>query len=206
MKWFLVLCCCVTGFHLSVSGQEEWSLQKEKDGIKLSTRKSAVSAFNDVRVQADLPGTIDQLSAMLLDVERYPEWAYATQKASVYKKISATKLIYYSEINVPWPATDRFFYAMFELKKNAAAGTLDLVSASLPDFGPAPPNLIRVPHSKGTWHAYAIPGKQIHVDYYLELDPGKALPAWILNLFSSKGPMDTFEKIRERMKSMTDDR
>ncbi len=198
----LVILWCVVGFSLTVSGQEAWSLQKEKDGIKVSTRKSATSPFNDVRVQVDLPGTIDQLAAILLDVDRYTEWAYATKKASVCKKFTASRLIYYSEIDVPWPATDRFFYAMFELKKNVAAGTLDLVSASLPDYGPSPADLVRVPFSKGTWHAETLKPQMIHVDYYLELNPGKSLPAWILNLFSTKGPMDTFEKIQEKMKAL----
>ncbi len=201
MKCLAMLTFAVFTFS-SVTGQDDWTLQKEKNGISVSTRKSAKSAFNDVRVQADLPGTTGQLAGILLDVDRYTEWAYATKKASVTKKISPSKLIYYSEIDVPWPATDRFFYALFELKKDERAGTLDLISASLPDQGPVPPDLVRVPFSKGTWHATTLPGRRIHVEYFLELDPGKSLPAWILNAFSTKGPMETFEKIQKKMEAL----
>jgi len=187
-------------FGSSGIAQNNWILQKEKDGIKISNRPSPASSFNDVRVEVDLPGNIDQLAAILLDVNKYTEWAYATRKSELIKQLGPGKLIYYSEIEVPWPATDRYFYALFELIKDPGGGSMQVISSSILYEAPVPKDLVKVPYSKGSWSVTQSSKKSIHVDYILELNPGGSLPAWILNLFSSKGPLETFENIRLKMK------
>ena len=192
-----------TSLFLNTSfAQSNWTVQKEKDGIKISNRPSPSSSFNDVRVEVDLPGNVDQMAAILLDVNNYTEWAYATRKSILIKQLGPDKLIYYSEIEVPWPATDRYFYALFEMTRDATGKSIQVISASTPYDGAVPKDLIRVPYSKGSWNITQVTKKSIHVDYILELNPGGSLPAWILNLFSSKGPMETFENIRSKMQSL----
>ena len=185
-----------------VSGQGIWNLQKDKDGIKISSRKSTTSVFNDIRVELDLPGNTDQLSAILLDVAKYKEWSYATKKSVLIKQLSPGKLIYYTEIEVPWPATNRYFYASFELKQNAADHSVQVVASNLPDFEPATKDLVKVPFTKGVWNITQKTKNSIHVDYILELNPGGSLPAWVLNLFSTKGPLETFENIKKMMTAL----
>ena len=185
--------------HLPLFGQNSWTLEKEKNGIKISSRHSDTSPFNDVRVEVDLPGNIDQLAAILLDVANYTKWAYATKTSAIIKQLAPGSLIYYSEIEVPWPATDRYFFAKFELKTDPNKHTAQVLSSSVPDAGPVPVGLVKVPYSKGTWNISTLSKKMIHVDYVLQLNPGGSLPAWILNLFSTKGPMETFENIKQKM-------
>jgi hypothetical protein len=193
---------CVFVFVNSLSAQNGWAVQKEKDGIKISNRHSPTSSFNDVRVEVDLPGNIDQLSVILLDVNKYTEWAYATRKSVLIKQLAPAKLIYYSEIEVPWPATDRYFFADFELIRDPAGQNMKVVSSSIPYDAPAPKDLVKVPYSRGSWNVTQLSKKTIHVDYILELDPGGSLPAWVVNLFASKGPLETFENIRTKMKML----
>jgi hypothetical protein len=183
----------------ALPAQNNWIFQKEKDGIKISNRHSATSPFNDVRVEVDLPGSIDQLAAILLDVNKYTEWAYATRKSELIKKLGPGKLIYYSEIDVPWPATDRYYYGGFELQKDPSGRAMEVVSYNINYKGPVPKDLLRIPYSKGNWKVTQISKKIIHVEYILELDPGGSLPAWVINLFSTKGPLETFENIKKMM-------
>lgn len=189
-------------FLNSLGAQDSWKVEKEKDGIKISNRHSPTSSFNDVRVEVDLPGNIDQLSAILLDVSKYTEWAYATRKSEIVKMLGPGKLIYYSEIEVPWPATDRYFFAQFEMTRDPAGKTMQVISSSISYDAPVPKDLVKVPYSKGSWNVTQTTKKTIHVDYILELNPGGSLPAWVLNLFSSKGPLETFENIKSKMNSL----
>jgi START domain len=160
------------------------------------------STFNDVRVELDLPGTMDQLAAILLDVKKYKEWSYGTKVSELVKQQGPNKLIYYTEIEVPWPATNRFFYANFELKEDPSAHTMQVIAVNMPDYGPVPKDLVQVPFTKGVWNISMISNKIIHVDYVLELNPGGSLPAWVLNLFSTKGPMESFENIKQKMTAL----
>lgn len=196
------LIACVFFFHHISFAQDSWTVQKEKDGIKISSRHSNSSSFNDIRVELDLPGSIDQLAEILMDIKGYKKWSYATKVSNLVKILGPGKFIYYTEIEVPWPATNRFFYATFELKKDPATQSMQVLANNLPDYGPEPKDLTKVTSSKGTWKITTLSKKTIHVDYTLELNPGGSLPAWVLNLFSTKGPMESFQNLREKMKSL----
>ncbi len=189
-------------FARSAAAQNSWTLQKEKDGIKISNRHSVTSPFNDIRVELDLPGNIDQLAAILIDVNDYKDWSYATKISKLIVQQSPESLIYYTEIEVPWPATNRCFYAKFDLKKDPVAQTMLVSAVNLPDYKPISKDLVQVPLTKGTWHVTTVSKKMIHVDYTLELNPGGSLPAWMLNLFSTKGPLESFENMKKKMSDL----
>jgi hypothetical protein len=172
---------------------------KMKDGIKISSRHSPVSPFDDIRVELDIVGNIDQMESILVDVNKYREWSYATKISRLVKSTAPGKLIYYTEIEVPWPATNRFFYADFELKKNINQKSINIVAVNIPNYGPAPKDLVQVPLTKGTWKITTTANKSVHIDYTLEMNPGGSLPVWILNLFTTKGPMETFENLKKKM-------
>jgi hypothetical protein len=187
---------------LYAQSQSNWILQKEKDGIKISNRPSKTSQFSDIRVELNLPGTREQLAAILLDVNQYKDWSYATKKSNLVKKLGPDKLIYYTEIEVPWPATNRCFYADFELKREPSANTIQVIAVNIPGYAQVSKDLVEVPFTKGVWNIKTISVNSIHVDYVLELNPGGSLPAWVLNLFSTKGPMETFENIKAKMTAL----
>jgi hypothetical protein len=186
----------------SISGQNNWVPQKEKDGIKISSRRAASSQFDDVHVEVDLPGNIEQMKSILLDISHYKDWSYAMKKSVLIKELGPGKLIYYSEIEVPWPATDRYFYANFDLKEDSLNHSIKLISENIPDYLPASKDLLQVTSVKGLWNISTISKKTIHVDYILELNPGGSLPSWVLNLFSTKGPLETFENIKQKMTAL----
>jgi START domain len=184
------------------TAQNNWTLQKEKDGIRISNRHSQTSPFNDIRVELDLTGNIDQLAVILMDVNDYKNWSYATKVSTLTVQQGPGSLIYYTEIEVPWPATNRCFYARFDLKKDPVAQTMMVSAVNLPDYKPIAKDLVQVPLTKGTWRVTTVNKKLIHVDYTLELNPGGSLPAWMLNLFSTKGPMESFENIKNKMTAL----
>lgn len=188
--------------RLPLFAQNEWTTQKEKDGIKISSRHSPTSPFNDIRVELDLTGNIDQLEAILVDVNRYKEWSYATKVSRLVKSMGSGKFIYYTEIEVPWPATNRFFYANFELKKKSAEKSMHVTAENILNYQPVPKDLVQVPLTRGTWNITTVTNKSIHVDYILEMNPGGSLPVWVLNLFSTKGPMESFENIKKKMNEL----
>lgn len=183
----------------SEPGKNDWVLKKEKDGITIYSRHSAISKFNDLRVEMDLPGTVSQLSSILFDVEKYPEWAYATRSCELIKKISAREIIYYSEISVPWPASNRDFYADFKVNLDVDSHTLNVTSAGLKDYRCERKSLVRIPMSRGIWNVSTVSNKVIHLQYILQLDPGGSIPAWILNIFATRGPMETFTNLKKKM-------
>lgn len=184
---------------VSLLAQDDWTFKKEKDGIKVYSRHSAVSRFNDLKIEMDLPGTVTQLGDILIDVEKYPQWAYGTKTCTLIKKVNSREVIYYSEIEVPWPATNRDFYANFKLTYDSSGRSLNVVSNGLKNYQPDKKDLVRIPLSRGLWNISTVSNKKIHLVYVLQLDPGGSVPAWVLNLFATKGPLETFENLKKKM-------
>jgi START domain-containing protein len=193
------ICLFLLTNAISIFAQDNWVLKKEKDGIKVSSRPSAYSKFNALKIETDLTGNVSQLAAILLDVEKYTEWAYATKTCVLIKKISDNEIIYYSEIDVPWPATNRDFYADFKVVLDTVTRSVKVTSFGLKDYQPEKKDLVRIPMSKGVWNITTISDKTIHLEYILEVNPGGSVPAWILNMFATKGPLETFENLKQKM-------
>ena len=199
MKSLLILFAILPYFS-SFNEPRAWELVKDKDGIKVFSRHSEISKFNDIKIETDLVGSLSQLAAIIYDVEKYPEWAYATKTSVLIKKISNSELIYYSEIKTPWPVSNRDFYAHCKIIMDSTSHSLQVISVGMKDYQPENKDLVRIPFSKGTWNISETSTNAMHLEYVLQLNPGGSVPAWVLNMFSSKGPMETFTNLRQKMK------
>jgi hypothetical protein len=196
------ICCLFLQLITFGSGANDWTLKDQRDGISVYTRHSELSKFNDIEVEMDLPGTAAQLFSILLDVEKYPQWAYCTKSSTLVKKIGNNELIYYSEISAPWPLSNRDFYADVKLSCDSSKHSWCMVSTGLKGFLPEKKGLVRIPRSKAVWNISQKSDNVVHLQYILQIDPGGCLPAWIVNMFATKGPMETFGTLRKKMETL----
>lgn len=191
---FIILC------HVSsVKGQYNWVLKKDKEGIKVSSRHTDRSKFNDIKVEMDLPGNIYQLLNILLDVDKYSDWSYSVSKSELVKKLTPLKLVYHLEVTAPWPVTDRDLYAMFEVNIDSITRSIKILASGDSSYRPLIKDFIRIPHSKGVWDIRTVSSKIVHIVYILEIDPGGSVPAWIMNMFGIKAPFITFQNLKHKM-------
>lgn len=181
--------------HLA-SAQPQWELKKEKNGISVYSLKTDTGAFNSIKVEALLPGNVDDLVSLLLDVEHHHEWAYGTRSASTLKRISPHEIIFYKEINSPGPVSDRDLIARMKINHHPSTKVTRVESFSVPDFIPRKKEFVRIPKSNEVWEIVAVAPRHVKIKYYLEVDPGGALPPFLVNLFVSKGPYETFDNLR----------
>ena len=198
----LYFCLLYLPTFLPASDKNEWTLKREKDGIDIYSRTSDYSKFNDIRVDMDLTGTVEQLAGILRDVDNYTDWVYATRSSTMVRKVSENELIYYAEVGTPWPAANRDYYADLKITINPANHSMNVVSVGMKDYQPEKKDLVRVPMSRGSWMVTTQSDRKIHLQYILEIDPGGSIPAWILNSFVAKAPIETFSKLKKKMEDM----
>src|SRR5258707_6333996 len=94
-----------------VSGQENWKLKSNKEGIAIYLRSLPDSKFKAVKVECEVAASLSQLVAVILDVKTWVEWVYRTKSCILLKQVSPSELYYYSEVSIPWPASNRDFIA-----------------------------------------------------------------------------------------------
>ncbi len=198
----LYLCLMFLPTFLPASDKNDWTLKREKDGINIYSRTSDYSKFNDIRVDMDLTGTVEQLAAILRDVNNYTDWVYATRSSTLVRKVSEDEVIYYAEVGTPWPAANRDYYADMKITFNPSNHSMNVVSVGLKDYQPEKKDLVRVPMSRGFWAVTTQSDRKIHLQYILEIDPGGCIPAWILNSFVTKAPVETFSKLKKKMEDL----
>ena len=179
-----------------VMAQYNWKLSTEKDGIKVFTSEVADSKIKALRVECNFKTTLSQLTAVLLDIKTAPEWVYQTKSCVLLKQVSPADLYYYSEVKLPWPVSNRDFVAHLVTTQNPETKVVTIDGPVVSGMVPEKDGIVRVDHSKGKWVLIPQDNGEVKIEYTLQTDPGGSIPAWVVNMFASEGPMQSFKRLK----------
>ncbi|SHG79315.1 START domain-containing protein [Chryseolinea serpens] len=182
---------------ISLAGQS-WELKNEEAGIKVYTRTVQKSHIKAIKVECTIEATLSQLTAVLLDIPASDEWVYATKFCRVQKTISSSELIYHSEIDVPWPANNRDFIVRMKLKQDSITKKLTVDGENLPHYLNEQEDVVRIMHTESNW-TVTPRNKYLDIVFTLHVHPGGSIPAWLVNLFATRGPLETFRNLRSQV-------
>lgn len=201
IRVLLLFLSCTTFFASSThAAPGGWDLKRDADGIKIYTRSlnDATSNVKALRVTLTTAGTPAALAKILLDIPGQKSWVYSTKSSKVLKKVSDVEVIYYSEKTMPWPVTNRD--AVMHLRIATAATGVMTVRATTTDYPMVEKDgVIRVPSSSVAWRVTPTSPTEMKIEYEATLDPGGSVPAWVTNLFITKGPYETFKKLKSML-------
>ncbi|MDB5210699.1 MAG: hypothetical protein JWQ30_1526, partial [Sediminibacterium sp.] len=158
------------------------------------------SKLNAVKVEAVFSASLSQFVSVLQDIGSYDKWVYGSRSTRLLKEVSPSELFYYSEIDFPWPSTNRDFVSHVVISQDLQTHTVRVNAKNIPGWVPVKPKIVRIERSSGEWTITPVAKGRIKVEYVLQVDPGGDLPAWIINSFSSKGLVETFKNLREWIK------
>ena len=195
---FIMLCSTVPFFAV---GQGSWVLKKDKDAIRVYTRDAENSAFKSVKVTCTIPGTLSQLTALLLDVSAHEQWVYNTKTSYLVKQVKQNQQIYYSEIVLPWPLANREVVVFMNISQDPISKELRVTVENTKSEIPVKSGTVRVPASSVIWKVTPLKGNLLNIEYFGQVDPGGSVPAWVVNPFSTKGPFETFKRLRKLITS-----
>ena len=186
---------------LGSMGQSDCELRKNKDSIKVYTCKTGLSKFKAIKATFTVNATYSEFVAMLLDIENFNHWQYKISHAHVLQQISDEELIYYAEVETPWPVSNRDIIIKMKITQDPVTHWVTVSGNSLPDYFPKKENLVRVPTSHSLWTLKSIDASQIQAEYNIQVDPGGSVPAWLINIFAADGPYQTFRAFKDKIHS-----
>jgi hypothetical protein len=196
---FLVLC---STFSEAAIGQYNWKLSKEKDGIRIFQSDVQHSNIKCIKVECTLEGNYDKLVAVLNDVNHQKDWVYNNKNAYLLKRISPDEFYYYSETYLPWPMSNRDAVVHLKMNKDKEDRYLKISAVSEPNYIPVKKDKVRVPRLNISWYVTMPASQKINIVYIFDGDPGGNIPSWLVNMFTDKGPYETFKKLSELLKRM----
>jgi hypothetical protein len=178
-----------------LTGQQPWKLVKNSDGIRVYSKMDNNSSIKIVKAETEIKTTLSALFYLLTDVDNQPNWVFNCKNPEILKKIDNFHWYYYTQIDVPWPITDRDVVTFVETKQDSITKTLIMKSVAKPDYIPENPECVRVPQLTSLWILEPLYNGNIHVTLELKIDIGGAIPQWVTNLFVSKGPYYSLKNI-----------
>ncbi len=184
-----------------LSGQGNWDIVKEKDDIIVYTRKSDNSKFKEVKINMTIKCKMNELVAALEDVDAHKDWVPYTIDSKMVKKDSDTEFYYYVSSDFPFPAKDRDVVIYYEREQAQDSKVVITRSEAAPEILPKEDGFVRVPVFSSTYVLTPLDNGIIDIEYLLKVSPGGKIPAWIINLGVTKGPIKTMESLVELIDS-----
>jgi hypothetical protein len=175
--------------------QTEWTLKKDKDGIKVYTGKLTDSKFNAIKVSCNLNANLSSLASILLQPNLQPEWVIATKTSKLLKQLAPDHIYYYNIATIPWPLANRDMVIDLKIVQDSATKKMTVTANTIENVLAPVKGLERIPFTNATWEVTPIGANQIHVEYFLKINPGGGVPPWIVNMFIAKAPFESFENL-----------
>lgn len=178
-----------------------WQLVKDKDAVKVYTVTPPSGSLKYIKVEALLNGTIPKFIKIFKNVPNQTQWVYKTKQAYIIHANADNDLLYYNETALPWPLSNRDVAIHMKIQNDSLHQQLVITSVGVPTAIAVKDNIVRVPRFEGDWTVHAAGQDKLQVEYFLYIDPGGAIPAWISNLFITKGPYETFINLAKQLRS-----
>jgi len=177
-------------------GQDDWKLRNDRDSIKTFTSHIDGDRIKSIKAESIIPASLKQLASVIMDVDHLQDWVYSTKSSSLLKRVSQTELYYYSEVNFPWPATNRDFVAHLTINQDPKTRVITIRAENVQGLVPEKRGIVRIIESIGRWTITPIDKNLLRVSYVLRVDPDGNIPPWMVNLFSTKGLFQSFKNLR----------
>ena len=175
--------------------EPDWTLKKTGDELWVYTRDRAGSEIKEVRLVMNVEASIAEINAVLDDAARQTEWVYRCTEARDLGGRIDTGWYYYSRIDMPWPMDDRDLVARVTGGKHSGAYVSN--SEAAPARTERVDDCVRITDFdvRTSYRALA-DGSGTEVTYVLHSEPGGKIPAWTVNMFVDKGPVETMTRLR----------
>ena len=187
--------------YFSGMAQAGWNLKKDKEGIKIFSRVSEHSKINELKAEFSIQAPLSELAAVIIDVDDHVQWVYATKSSKLLKKVSDSELYFYTEMDSPWPLSNRDLIVHLLIRQDPMSKIMTIEAIDVPSYMPKKKSIVRVPISKAVWTVTPVNKKTINISYHVEVDPGGTVPSWLVNMFATKCPFESFKSLRTQIKN-----
>ncbi len=176
---------------------DDWKLEKDKDQIRVYSRRLPNTKLSELKVECTMPGTQQQLVALLSDIGNYEKVIYKMKSARLVKRISETELIYYGVSSLPWPVSDRDMTVRLTFNYVPTSKILSIKGVDIPNLIAPHSGRVRVTDWLANWQVRQATSNQMQIVYTVRFDPGGEIPAWLDNVAASASAFQSFSLLRE---------
>jgi hypothetical protein len=178
---------------------QSWNFIKEKDGIKIYTKKETGKSLKSFRGVADINAPVEKVFAMMEDINNTDWWDknLSQIKVLLYEKYERAR--YYLVYDLPRPIIDRDLCVDVTITINPVTGERKITAVSLDGVIPERNDMVRIKDYKQTWVVIPAGNGMTHVELEGFIDPAGNIPDWISNILIIDSPYKAINGVREQM-------
>jgi len=197
---FLLLCCSLLTLTAQPAKKKDWALVKEAGKTTVYTRANKASKIKEVRIKTKMDVDFDHFIQVLGDVSQYDQWVYKSRNPKLLDQVGENEMYYFIESDFPFPLTDRDMVIHSQQWLDPISKTYTSKSVAKPAYLPKHKKMVRIPMLEAYWKIWPRPEGGIEIDYRALADPGGNLPAWLVNMAITQGPIKTMRNLEQLAK------
>lgn len=174
----------------------EWSLAKEKNGIKVYTRIKEGQKLKELKAVAIYNCSKDALYKTFIDIQHMNEWYDMVEKVQLLKQVSPTEGIYKIYFDFPSLAGDRYSTIKASIRRESN-GDIRVETKFSAIEHTAEEDYVYVKNIESAWKISGKDG-QLSVEHTAFMDPSGSIPNWIINATLTDGPIKTLTNLKQK--------
>lgn len=177
---------------------QAWEFEKEKDGIKIFTRKEPNSSLKASKGEVTFKANPEKVNLLVGDAKNIDWWD---------KNISSVKVLYFERnkciqyyivYSVAWPLTNRDLALQATISTDPVTGVRTVIAKPLFNVVPEKKDLVRIKKYWQKWTVQPLANGYVRVTLEGFIDPTGNVPSWLFNMFVTETPFNALHALRER--------
>jgi uncharacterized membrane protein len=180
---------------------QSWVFIKEKEGIKIYTRKEPGNSIKSFKGVADIHAPLEKVYNLIGNVKNLDWWDKNLKEIKVLYYEKEKRSQYYLVYDSPWPVTDRDLVVDATITTDPVTGVRKIVSIPLPGVVPERHDVVRIKNYLQTWTIEPVGQDLVHVVLEGYVDPAGSVPDWIYNMVITDTPLKIIRGIKHRLEN-----
>ena len=176
---------------IQAEGEAAWKEVAIDRDVTVWSRDQTGRVLPELRARGQIYGELFHAMAVILDNERSCEWVPNCTESQEIKRLDARTTWVYSVTNSPWPVSDRDTVVKVVAETIEPNNKYRVLMQAQPDFLPLVEGRVRIPYSNIYFLLKRVNADTIEIEYGLDVDPGGALPKWMVRRTARKTLIET---------------
>lgn len=174
-------------------------LSLNRNNIKVWTYQTENNPMIQYRAETTFDVPLERAVAVVLDIERTPQWVPYVGKAQVISRDDQKgEFTLYMLLDFPFPLKDRDVMIQGKISKNTD-GSVSIKNSAIKSNQPEQPDIIRLSHYEGDWTFQKIGNNKVKVSTRGYADPAGSIPSSFVNMFVQQQPYQMLMKMKKEV-------
>ena len=192
------LCVFIVLFFCETIISQEWSLAKEKNGVKVFTRKIPGWGIKEYKVIFQVKSSLKKVIRILKDVPSRYHWIHNTIEVREIARPNSDIVFIYNRINAPWPVSDRDNITKFSFSYPSNKSVrIDMQVIITHAKAPIYDGIVRIRRLEGHWLINDKDNGYIEIIQQCVAEPGGNIPDWLANSAAVDSPYNSMYNLKK---------